>query len=153
MRIFSSMILSSLAIDCSREGSSSSTFAKSARASLSFQTAAWALARLYKAFTLSVRQHGISSNCTIILTIMVSDWRKPAKNKSGGFPHFSGEWTVILSESNFGFETFCRRNGASRCLTFVFKEQGGAVVDYFVVLALEQLALAVVEKQRCDHMV
>lgn len=42
---------------------------------------------------------------------------------------------------------------ASRFLTFVFKEQRGAVVNDLVVLALEQLALAVVEKQWRDHMV
>lgn len=77
MRIFSSMILSSLAIDGSREGSSSSTFAKSARASLSFQTAAWALARLYKAFTLSVAQNEVSSNGTRILVIGILDEPKP----------------------------------------------------------------------------
>lgn len=53
------------------------------------------------------------------------------------------------------WKVFCGSVGAaaSRFLTFVFKEQRGAVVDDLVVLALEQLALAVVEKQWCDHMV
>lgn len=36
-------------------------------------------------------------------------------------------------------------------LTFIFEEQRGAVLNHFIVLALEQLALAVVEEQRCDH--
>lgn len=38
-------------------------------------------------------------------------------------------------------------------LTFIFEEQRGAVFNHFIVLALEQLALAVVEEQRCDHVV
>lgn len=38
-------------------------------------------------------------------------------------------------------------------LTFIFEEQRGAVFNHFIVLALEQLALAVVEEQWCDHVV
>lgn len=38
-------------------------------------------------------------------------------------------------------------------LTLIFKDYGRAVFDDFVVLPLEELALAEVEEQRCDHKV
>lgn len=52
----------------------------------------------------------------------------------------------------------CRDAGRDLCwcastsrLTFILEEQRGAVFNHFIVLALEQLALAVVEEQWCDH--